>query len=99
MVKLQLECAGKNGAHIVPKTAVEIEATYDNVVVTTNGYRVIPASKVLLCTDAYTIIFNLILILIELFIFPEKELLDISYTHILILLSLQKLEKKRWRAW
>ena len=63
MVKAQLECAGRHGAHIVPETAVEIEATDDGVVVTTDGGRVISASKVLLCTDAYT---NLLL--------PGKEL-------------------------
>lgn len=54
MVKAQLERAGKHGAHIILEMAVEIEAINDDVVVTTDGGKVISAMKVLLCTIAYT---------------------------------------------
>ena len=40
MVKAQLECASKHGAHVVPETKVEIAAVDDgDVVVTKDGGR------------------------------------------------------------
>lgn len=55
MVKAQLQVAGKHGAEIVPETAVKIEPTEDGFVsILTDTGRILFATKVLLCTDAYT---------------------------------------------
>ena len=60
MVKVRLGCASKHGAHIGLEMAMEIEATYDDVVVTMEGGKVnIFAMKVILCTNAYTNMFLL----------------------------------------
>ena len=53
LVRVSPKCVSKHGAHIVPKSAMEIEATCDDVVVTTDGGRVISPSKVYLCTNVY----------------------------------------------
>ena len=75
MVKVQLGCASKPGAHIGLEMAMKIEATYNDVFVTRNGGKFIFAMKVLLCTNACTNIF-----------FPRNEL---SYKHLSSLLCLR----------
>lgn len=54
MVKAQLEIARKHGANLVMETAVKIEGTENGVRIFTDSGRVLVATKVLLCADAYT---------------------------------------------
>lgn len=54
MVKAQLELAAEHGAHVLTETVVKIEARENGVIIVTNCGRVLVATKVLLCADAYT---------------------------------------------
>lgn len=54
MIRAQLAVAAKHGACIVPESVVAIDMTADGVNITTDAGKVLSASKVLICADAYT---------------------------------------------
>jgi len=54
MVKAQLEVAAKHGAHVVPETVVKVQPGEHGVRIVTDSGRILIATRVLLCTDAYT---------------------------------------------
>ena len=76
MVKAQLEVAAKHGAEIVLETVVSIEASENGVTIVTDTGRVFFATKVLLCTDAYT---NLLL--------PKEHALALTTYTVSVLLA------------
>lgn len=54
MVKAQLAVAAKHGAHVVTETVVKVQPGENGVSIVTDSGLVLTATKVLLCTDAYT---------------------------------------------
>lgn len=76
MVRAQLAVAAKHGAEIVPETAVKVEASEDGVSIVTDTGRILVASKVLLCSDAYT---NLLL--------PQRDALALTTYLVSVLLA------------